>query len=63
MKQKKFSFFFKSTLVLIGLKMINFFEIFMTCFVNKSINISDYGFIFACGAIYSQNAVSKTFLI
>ena len=36
---------------------------FMTCHVKKSINISDYGNILACGAIYSQNVVLKTFLI
>ena len=33
----------------------------MICHIKKSINISDYGNIFACGAIYSQNNVLKTF--
>ena len=35
----------------------------MTWHVKKSINISDYGNILACGAIYSQNVLLKTFLI
>ena len=35
----------------------------MTWYVWKSINTSDYGHIFACGAIYSQNVVLKTFSI
>ena len=44
--------------------MINkFLEMFMTCHIKKSINISDYGNILVCGAIYNQNVVLKTFLI
>ena len=34
---------------------------FMNCHIKKSINISDYGNILACGGIYSQNVVLKTF--
>ena len=62
MKQKSF-ISFKSTIVIIRLKTNNFLEMFMTYLFKKSINISDYGHVFACGAIYSQNVVLKTFLI
>ena len=62
MKQNKFSFF----LIDFSLQKFKdkyFLDMFISCFVKKSINISDYGYILVCGAIYSQNVVLKTFLI